>query len=135
MFRSAHSALAWAYETIDRPIVKMSSANRMQEQPTRRSPPEAIQGLSVHEQHAQAAAIIRMANGYQTSVQGIHCSPFWRNDEAGRCYSTDEQHFCGTRDGNSRAPRRLQTTVVLLRGEYRIQGDSVRFKVQRCGSD
>jgi len=60
MFHSAQSALAWAYETIDRPIVKMSSANRMREQPTRRSPPEAIQGLSVHEQHAQAAAIIGM---------------------------------------------------------------------------
>jgi hypothetical protein len=39
----------------------MSSANRMREQPTRHSPPEAIQGLSVHEQHAQAAAIIGMA--------------------------------------------------------------------------
>lgn len=61
MFRNAHSALAWAYETINRPIVKMSSANRMREQPTPHSPPEAIQGLSVHEQHAQAAAIISMA--------------------------------------------------------------------------
>jgi hypothetical protein len=60
MFRSAHSALAWAYETVNRPIVKMSGANRMREQNTRRAPPEAIQGLSVHEQHAQAAAIIGM---------------------------------------------------------------------------
>lgn len=33
----------------------------MREQPTRHTPPEAIQGLSVHEQHAQAAAIIGMA--------------------------------------------------------------------------
>ena len=61
MFRSAHSALTWAYETINRPIVKMSGANRMREQNTRRAPPEAIVGLSVHEQHAQAAAIIGMA--------------------------------------------------------------------------
>src|SRR5688572_29645902 len=61
MFKSAHSALAWAYETINRPIVKMSGANHMREQNTRRVPPEAIQGLSIHEQHAQAAAIIGMA--------------------------------------------------------------------------
>lgn len=61
MFRSAHSALAWAYETINRSIVKMSGANRMREQNTRRDPPEIIAGLGVHEQHAQAAAIIGMA--------------------------------------------------------------------------
>ena len=61
MFHSAHSALAWAYETINRPIVKMSSVNHMREQNTRRMPNEAIMDLSVHEQHAQAAAIIGMA--------------------------------------------------------------------------
>jgi hypothetical protein len=61
MFRSAHSALSWAYETVNRPIVKLSGANRMREQSMRGIPPEAIQGLSVHEQHAQAAAIIGMA--------------------------------------------------------------------------
>jgi hypothetical protein len=60
MFRSAHSALAWAYETINRPIVKMSSVNHMRERPSRPAPPEAILGLSTHEQHAQAAAIIGM---------------------------------------------------------------------------
>ncbi|MBN9126493.1 MAG: hypothetical protein J0I90_02745 [Nitrosospira sp.] len=61
MFHSAHSALAWAYETVNRPIVKLSGANRMREEHGRRMPPEAIQGLSVHEQHAQAAAIIGIA--------------------------------------------------------------------------
>lgn len=61
MFHSAYHALSWAYETINRPIVKLSGANRMREEMGRRMPPEAIQGLSIHEQHAQAAAIIGIA--------------------------------------------------------------------------
>lgn len=61
MFKSAHSALGWAYEIINRPIVKMSSVNHMRERLSRPAPPQAILGLSTHEQHAQAAAIIGMA--------------------------------------------------------------------------
>lgn len=61
MFHSAHHALTWAYETSSRSIVKMSSVNHMREQSARPMPNEAILDLSIHEQHAQAAAIIGMA--------------------------------------------------------------------------
>lgn len=61
MFHSAHSALTWAYNVSACPVVKMSGINRMRKEPARGMPNETIVGLSVHEQHAQAAAIIGMA--------------------------------------------------------------------------
>ena len=61
MFRSTHSALMWAYNVSACPVVKMSGINRMRKESARGMPNETIVGLSVHEQHAQAAAIIGMA--------------------------------------------------------------------------
>lgn len=74
MFRSAHSALTWAC-----PVVKMSGINRMRKESARGMPNETIVGLSVHEQHAQAAAIIGMAERLDdpSCWQGIHCRQVW----------------------------------------------------------
>lgn len=61
MFHSAHSALAWAYQVSATPIVKLSSVNGMYGPPRRSGQNPLLSHLSVHEQHAQAAAIIGVA--------------------------------------------------------------------------
>jgi hypothetical protein len=61
MFHSAHSALAWAYQVSATPIVKLSSINAMCGIPRRASQNMLLSHLSVHEQRAQAAAIIGVA--------------------------------------------------------------------------
>ncbi|SOD42390.1 hypothetical protein [Nitrosovibrio sp. Nv4] len=61
MFHSAHSALAWAYQVSATPIVKLSSVNAMCGTPRRSGQNLLLSHLSVHEQHAQAAAIIGIA--------------------------------------------------------------------------
>jgi hypothetical protein len=60
MFRNAHSALGWAYETVTRPVVKMSGINHMREVPTRGIPNEVLVTLSASDRHKQAAQIIGM---------------------------------------------------------------------------
>lgn len=52
---SADGALRWAYETISRPIVKISSINNM-----RGAESPAVNELQAYERHAQAALIIAM---------------------------------------------------------------------------
>lgn len=55
MFLSADGALRWAYETISRPIVKISSINSMRGAET-----AAFDELTAYDRHAQAALIIGM---------------------------------------------------------------------------
>jgi len=61
MFHNAHSALACAYETVNRPIANLCGAHPMREEHGCCMLHEPMWGRSVHEQHAQAAAIIGIA--------------------------------------------------------------------------
>lgn len=58
-FRNVQHALRWAYETSNRPIVKISSVNAMRG-PDRAGEPGADGELTVHDLHAQAALIIAL---------------------------------------------------------------------------
>ncbi len=58
-FRNVQHALRWAYETSNRPIVKISSVNAMRG-PNRAGEPGADGELTVHDLHAQAALIIAL---------------------------------------------------------------------------
>jgi hypothetical protein len=60
MFLSAYSALEWAYNTIERPIVKLSGINQMRREPSRGIRNGLLTGLTVQERHKQAANIIGM---------------------------------------------------------------------------
>lgn len=54
IFKNPEHALRWAYETINRPIVKISSVNEMREDHGIRASTE----LTPHDRHAQAALIL-----------------------------------------------------------------------------
>src|SRR5687768_69380 len=60
MFRNANHALEWAYETIEKPIVKLSSINGMQRKPAGGAPNSLLIGLTAEDLHRQAANIIGM---------------------------------------------------------------------------
>ena len=60
MFSNAYTALEWAYNTIERPIVKLSSINLMRRQPSGGIPNGLLVGLTVQDRHKQAANIIGM---------------------------------------------------------------------------
>ena len=60
MFSNAHRALEWAYNTIERPIVKLSSINLMRRQPSGGIPNGLLVGLTVQDRHKQATNIIGM---------------------------------------------------------------------------
>src|SRR5687768_5933480 len=62
MFRNAHHALEWAYETIEKPIVKLSSINGMRREQTRGLPNGLLIGLTAEDLHRQAANIISMVS-------------------------------------------------------------------------
>lgn len=66
-FSSPERALRWAYETSNRPIVKISSVNDMRE--ANRSGGMAGNGeLTVHDRHAQAALILSLCERILPSV-------------------------------------------------------------------
>lgn len=62
MFYSTHSTLKWAYEIINKPIVKMSGINHMRQSPTRGAPNHLLINLSTYDRHGQAAQIISMVD-------------------------------------------------------------------------
>jgi hypothetical protein len=60
MFKDAEHALNWAFNMSERPIVKMSAINHMQEQNTRPIENMILTGLGPQDRHGQAAQIIGM---------------------------------------------------------------------------
>lgn len=60
MFSNAHRALEWAYNTIERPIVKLSGINQMRRRQMSGLPNGLLIGLTVQDRHKQAANIIGM---------------------------------------------------------------------------
>ena len=58
-FSSPERALKWAYETVSRPIVKISSVNDMREA-SRAGQASGNDELTVHDRHAQAALILAL---------------------------------------------------------------------------
>lgn len=67
MFRSAYSALNWAYQEITRPIVRISSINDMRGNSLGEDNALLV-NLSVVERHQQAAAIIGLVAGLGNPV-------------------------------------------------------------------
>ncbi len=58
MFNNAFHALEWAYNTIEKPLVKMSAINRMREGSAKGMTNDLLVHLSADEMHKQAANII-----------------------------------------------------------------------------
>jgi hypothetical protein len=63
MFKDAEQALRWAFNTIERPILKTSAINHMRQERAARYSTPVIDGLPNQYRHAQAAQIIGMVEG------------------------------------------------------------------------
>lgn len=63
-FRNAEHALRWAFEVSSKPIVKISSINKM-----RGSDQTSCEEVTTHDQHAQAALIIGLCERVLNPVQ------------------------------------------------------------------
>lgn len=93
MFRNADHALSWAYETIEKPIVKLSSINGMRREQTRGMPNGLLIGLTAEDLHRQAANIISMV---------------------GQLNDTAAQEYIAARFGNRHQKENL--TILAYRG-------------------
>ncbi len=60
MFNDAGHALEWAYNTVDKPMVKMSGINHMRKAPPRGIENSILVGLSGYDRRKQAANIVGM---------------------------------------------------------------------------
>lgn len=62
MFNNTGHVLKWAYDTVTRPIVKMSGVHQMRHTAMRGLPNELLLGLNAQDRHKQAAEIIGMVD-------------------------------------------------------------------------
>lgn len=110
MFTDAHCILAWAYETTTRPIVKMSGANNMRQEPTKGIPNSLLSGLGPQELHGQAGQVIGMVE---------------------RLHSLEAREYIGAKFGRKLTPNDLR--ILIYRGcdtsGLRLSGQEAVYRV------
>jgi len=89
-FRSPEHALTWAYETINRPIVKLSSVNDMREKGKSGTNDE----MTPHDRHAQAAMILAMCERVLPTLHMAYVQVQFGRDGTG--FSIMSYYLAGT---------------------------------------